>query len=414
MTTDLARSLRDATRGMVTTRPRLTDATWGDSHDSSAQSPHKEEEPSEPSGNNSRMRGGEFIATGHPPPPGGPPEEDDAPTDDVNFTVEFSVYFVGVSFAFVLPYLYHRLWPTHLGYQLVVYASIAYDLIKIFYSVPVQDWLNRLDAGTIRNRNPLLQWMHRMMADNTDFYGPNVGQNTKWSKAISLFYINSVIGHVVRSGWCVVRCGHDEVAMERLRDFVCTHQFFHMGICRAQSMLYINQDETAGRPRVALLNQRRARHAQTLSISIVTSALCVKWLLDYAMPSFNLVVKFLVDNCWYCMRFFIVDDPMFHILGRRGQDSALVETCALMHLLESMFADFVMTVSVAFTPTMLDAWTQADFCVQAISMVILGYVSHNKSQPLRLDREGLAAKHLLDVFLKIAVIVSHSFTWLPS
>ena len=253
-----------------------------------------------------------------------------------------------------------------------------------------------------------------MKADNTDFYGPNVGQNTKWSKVLSLFYINSVIGHVVRSGWCVVRCGHDEVAMERLRDFVCTHQFFHMGICRAQSMLYINQDQTAGRPRVALLNQRRARHAQNLSISIVTSALYVKWLLDYAMPSFNLVVKFLVDNCWYCMRFFIVDDPMFHILGRRGQDSALVETCALMHLLESMFADFVMTVSVAFTPTMLDAWTQADLCVQAISMVFLGYVSHNKSQPLRLDREGLTAKHLLDVFLKIAVIVSHSFTWLPS
>lgn len=402
---------------VVTTRLRLTDATWGDSNDSSAQSPHKEEEPSEPSGITgitSHMRGGEFIATGHPPPPGGPPEEDDAPTDDVNFTVEFSVYFVSVSFAFVLPYLYHRLWPTHLGYQLVVYASIAYDLIKIFYAVPVQNWLNGLDAGTIRNRNPLSQWMQRMKADNTDFYGPNVGQNTKWSKVLSLFYINSVIGHVVRSGWCVVRCGHDEVAMERLRDFVCTHQFFHMGICRAQSMLYINQDETAGRPRVALLNQRRARHAQNLSISIVTSALYVKWLLDYAMPSFNLVVKFLVDNCWYCMRFFIVDDPMFHILGRRGQDSALVETCALMHLLESMFADFVMTVSVAFTPTMLDAWTQADLCVQAISMVFLGYVSHNKSQPLRLDREGLTAKHLLDVFLKIAVIVSHSFTWLPS
>lgn len=402
---------------VVTTRLRLTNATWGDSNDSSAQSPHKEEEPSEPSGITgitSHMRGGEFIATGHPPPPGGPPEEDDAPTDDVNFTVEFSVYFVSVSFAFVLPYLYHRLWPTHLGYQLVVYASIAYDLIKIFYAVPVQNWLNGLDAGTIRNRNPLSQWMQRMKADNTDFYGPNVGQNTKWSKVLSLFYINSVIGHVVRSGWCVVRCGHDEVAMERLRDFVCTHQFFHMGICRAQSMLYINQDETAGRPRVALLNQGRARHAQNLSISIVTSALYVKWLLDYAMPSFNLVVKFLVDNCWYCMRFFIVDDPMFHILGRRGQDSALVETCTLMHLLESMFADFVMTVSVAFTPTMLDAWTQADLCVQAISMVFLGYVSHNKSQPLRLDREGLTAKHVLDVFLKIAVIVSHSFTWLPS
>ena len=396
---------------VVTTRLRLTDATWGDSNDSSAQSPHKEEEPSEPSGITgitSHVRGGEFIATGHPP------EEDDAPTDDVNFTVEFSVYFICASFAFVLPCLYHRLWPTHLGYQLVVYASIAYDLIKIFYSVHVQDWLNGLDAGTLRNRNPLLQWMHRMMADNTDFYGSNVGQNTKWSKAISLFYINSQIGHVVRSGWCVVRCGHDEVAMERLRDFACTHQFFHMGICRAQSMLYINQDETAGRPRVALLNQRRARHAQNLSISILTSALCVKWLLDYTMPSFNLVVKFLVDNCWYCMRFFIVDDPMFHILGRRGQDSALVETCALMHLLESMFADFVMTVSVAFTPTMLDAWTQADFCVQAISMVFLGYVSRNKSQPLRLGREGLTAKHLSDVFLKIAVIVSHSFTWLPS
>lgn len=404
---------------MVTTRRlRPTHATRGDS-DSSApvQSPRKEDEPSEPSGITgitSHMRGGEFIATGHPPPPGVPPEEDDAPTDDVNFTVEFSVYFVGASFAFI-PCVYHRLWPTGLGYQLVVYASIAYDLIKIFYSVHVQDWLNGLDVGTLQNRNLLVRYMHRMMADNRDFYGPNVGQNTKWSKVISLFYINSQIGHVVRSGWCVVRCGHDEVAMERLRDFVCTHQFFHMGICRAQSMLYVNQDETAGRPRVALLDTRRARHAQVFSLSIVACAILITWLRDYDnMLSVNLVVKFLVDNCWYCMRFFIVDDPMFHILGQRGQDSTLVETCALMHLLESMFADFVMTVSVAFTPTMLDAWTQADFCVQAISMVFLGYVSRNKSQPLRLDREGLTAKHLLDVFLKIAVIVSHSFTWLPS
>lgn len=392
---------------MVTTRLRLTDATWGDSNDSSAQSPHKEEESSEPSGITSRMRGGEFIAQHNA---GGPPEEGDAPTDDVNFTVEFSVYFVGASFAFI-PCVYHRLWPTGLGYQLVVYASIAYDLIKIFYSVHVQDWLNGLDADTLRNRNLLVRYMHRMMADNTDFYGPDVGQNTKWSKVISLFYINSQIGHVVRSGWCVVRCGHDEVAMERLRDFVCTHQFFHMGICRAQSMLYINQDETAGRPRVALLDTRRARHAQVFSLSIVACAMLITWLRDYDnMLSVNLVVKFLVDNCWYCMRFFIVDDPMFHILGQRGQDSTLVETCALMHLLESMFADFVMTVSVAFTPTMLDAWTQADFCVQAISMVFLGYVS----RPLRLDREGLTAKHLVDVFLKIAVIVAHSFTWLPS
>lgn len=392
---------------MVTTRLRLTDATWGDSNDSSAQSPHKEEESSEPSGITSRMRGGEFIAQHNA---GGPPEEGDAPTDDVNFTVEFSVYFVGASFAFI-PCVYHRLWPTGLGYQLVVYASIAYDLIKIFYSVHVQDWLNGLDADTLRNRNLLVRYMHRMMADNTDFYGPDVGQNTKWSKVISLFYINSQIGHVVRSGWCVVRCGHDEVAMERLRDFVCTHQFFHMGVCRAQSMLYINQDETAGRPRVALLDTRRARHAQVFSLSIVACAMLITWLRDYDnMLSVNLVVKFLVDNCWYCMRFFIVDDPMFHILGQRGQDSTLVETCALMHLLESMFADFVMTVSVAFTPTMLDAWTQADFCVQAISMVFLGYVS----RPLRLDREGLTAKHLVDVFLKIAVIVAHSFTWLPS
>lgn len=392
---------------MVTTRLRLTDATWGDSNDSSAQSPHKEEESSEPSGITSRMRGGEFIAQHNA---GGPPEEGDAPTDDVNFTVEFSVYFVGASFAFI-PCVYHRLWPTGLGYQLVVYASIAYDLIKIFYSVHVQDWLNGLDADTLRNRNLLVRYMHRMMADNTDFYGPDVGQNTKWSKVISLFYINSQIGHVVRSGWCVIRCGHDEVALEKLRDFVCTHQFFHMGICRAQSMLYINQDETAGRPRVALLDTRRARHAQVFSLSIVACAMLITWLRDYDnMLSVNLVVKFLVDNCWYCMRFFIVDDPMFHILGQRGQDSTLVETCALMHLLESMFADFVMTVSVAFTPTMLDAWTQADFCVQAISMVFLGYVS----RPLRLDREGLTAKHLVDVFLKIAVIVAHSFTWLPS
>jgi hypothetical protein len=100
---------------------------------------------------------------------------------------------------------------------------------------------------------------------------------------------------------------------------------------------------------------------------------------------------------------------MFHIMGRRGQDSALVETCALMHLLESMFADFVMTVSVAFTPTMLDAWTQADFCVQVISMVFLMYFA----RPLQLQREGLDGRHLVDVFLKIAVIVSHGFTWLP-
>jgi hypothetical protein len=330
--------------------------------------------------------------------------------NDANLMRECTVYFVGASFAFIIPCVYHRLWPTGLGYQLVVYASIAYDLIKIFYSVHVQDWLNGLDAGTLRNRNPLIRCMHRMKADNTDFYGPSVGQNTKWSELLSLFYINSTIGHVVRSGWCVIRCGHDEVAMEKLRDFVCTHQFFHMGICRAQSMFYINRD-AINRPRVAFLNTRRARHAQVFSLSIVACAMVITWLLDHDnMPSFNLVVKFFVDNCWYCVRFFIVDDAMFHIMGRCGQDSALVETGALMHLLESMFADFVMTVNVAFAPTMLDAWTQADFCVQVISMVFLAYFA----RPLQLQREGLDGRYLVDVFLKFAVIVSHGFTWLPS
>ena len=76
--------------------------------------------------------------------------------------------------------------------------------------------------------------------------------------------------------------------------------------------------------------------------------------------------------------------------------------------MEAMFGDLVLTVSVASTPQLYDAWAEADLFVQIASMAVLMWASLNKTIPLQLEREGLNARNIRDFLLKCTVIGAHS------
>ena len=393
---------------MPTTRRRTRHAEEGDT-DSSAQSPHKEAEPSELSGFASRQRGERdgFIAS--------PSRErhlgvgDDGAQDRLVYGFAFIV-------TIVLPQAFRILWPSYLVCP-VVLSAVLYHLIKAFYGHRLQEWLHGMDANTVSKSNIFVRCMHAVKANNTDFYGPTVGQNTKWSSTFSLFYTNAILGLVWRLGWMGWKHRNDEASMKSLAVVVLLQQLLHMGLVRMHSTIRVNARAAAEFAWEVIMNVRQARHAQVFSLSIVGCGIHVFILLlerdgtpvlRFLKSRFNLIAKFCIDHAYYCLRLFLVDDPMYALVGRRGEDSKLVEMCALHHLMEAMFGDLVLTVSVASTPQLYDAWAEADLFVQIGSMMVLGYVSLNKTIPLQLEREGLNARNIVDFLLKCTVIMSHS------
>ena len=210
---------------------------------------------------------------------------------------------------------------------------------------------------------------------------------------------------------------NDEASMKSLAVVVLLQQLLHMGLVRIHSTIRVNARAAAEVAWEVIMNVRQARHAQVFSLSIVGGGIHVFLLLlerdgahvlRFLYSRFNLILKLGIDHAYYCLRLFLVDDPMYALVGRRGEDSKLVEMCALHHLIEAMFGDLVLTGSVAFTPQMFDAWAESDLFVQIGSMMVLGYVSLNKTIPLQLEREGLNARNIVDFLLKCTVIMSHS------
>ena len=393
---------------MPTTRRRTRHAEEGDT-DSSAQSPHKEAEPSELSGLASRQRGERdgFIAS--------PSRErhlgvgDDGAQDRLVYGFAFIV-------TIVLPQAFRILWPSYLVCP-VVLSAVLYHLIKAFYGQRLQEWLHGMDANTVSKSNVFVRCMHAVKANNTDFYGPTVGQNTKWSSTFSLFYTNAILGLVWRLGWMGWKHRNDEASMKSLAVVVLLQQLLHMGLVRIHSTIRVNARTASEFTWEVIMNVRRAHHAQVFSLSIVGGGIHVFLLLlerdgahvlRFLYSRFNLILKLCIDHTYYCLRLFLVDDPMYALVGRRGGDSKLVEMCALHHLMEAMFGDLVLTVSVASTPQLYDAWAESDLFVQIVSMAVLGYVSLNKTIPLHLEREGLNARNIRDFLLKCTVIMSHS------
>lgn len=423
---------------MPTTRRRAMHAEQGDSA-SSAQSPDKEAELSEPTGNTSRLRCERdgFIAS--------PPWERNlgASDDDARIRTGFRWYWVaalvvtlvafklalnndpvdvfvyGFAFIvmFILPQVFRMFLPSYLVCP-VVLSAILYHLIKAFYGQSAQEWLHGLDANTVSESwNLFKRAMYAVKANNTDFYGPTVGRNTKWSSAFSLFYTNAIMGSAWRLFWMGWKHRNDEASMKSLAVVVLLQQLLHMGLVRMHSTIRVNARAAAEFAWEVIMNVRQARHAQVFSLSIVGCGIHVLLLLlerdgtpvlRFLKSRFNLIAKFCIDHFWYCLRLFLVNDPMLHLVGRRGEDSKLVEMCALHHLMEAMFGDLVLTVGVAFTPQMFDAWAEADLFVQIGSMMVLGYVSLNKTIPLQLEREGLNARNIGDFLLKCVVIGAHA------
>ena len=407
-TTRSTATLRDASRGMPTTRRRTRHAEEGDT-DSSAQSPHKEAEPSEPFGTTSRQRGERdgFIAS--------PSRErhlgvgDDGAQDRLVYGFAFIV-------TIVLPQAFRILWPSYLVCP-VVLSAVLYHLIKAFYGQRLQEWLHGMDANTVSKSNVFVRCMYAVKANNTDFYGPTVGQNTKWSSTFSLFYTNAILGCAWRLCWMGWKHRNDEASMKSLAVVVLLQQLLHMGLVRIHSTIRVNARAAAEVAWEVIMNVRQARHAQVFSLSIVGGGIHVFLLLlerdgahvlRFLYSRFNLILKLGIDHAYYCLRLFLVDDPMYALVGRRGEDSKLVEMCALHHLIEAMFGDLVLTVSVASTPQLYDAWAEADLFVQISSMAVLMWASLNKTIPLQLESEGLNARNIVDFLLKCTVIMSHS------
>lgn len=423
--------------------------------DSSAQSLHKEAEPSEISGLASNLQGNGFMAKGTWPRERNLGVGD----DDARIRTGFRWYWLAAAlvvilvalklwlaaavvvilvafklalnndpvdvfvygFAFIvmviLPQAFRILWPSYMIASVLI-SGIGYHAIKAFYGQSAQEYLHGLDANTVSESwNLFKRAMYAVKANNTDFYGPTVGQNTKWSSAFSLFYTNAILGSAWRLGRMGWKHRNDEASMKSLAVVVLLQQLLHMGLVRMHSTIRVNVRAAAEVAWEVIMNVRRARHAQVFSLSIVGGGIHVFLLLlerdgthvlRFLKSRFNLIAKFCIDHVWYCLRLFLVDDPMLHLVGRRGEDSKLVEMCALHHLMEAMFGDLVLTVVVAFTPQMFDAWAEADLFVQIGSMMVLGYVSLNKTIPLQLEREGLNARNIGDFLLKCVVIGAHA------
>ena len=425
---------------MPTTRRRAMHAhtEQGDDTDSSAQSLHKEAEQSELSGLASHHQGNGFMAKGTWPKERNLGVGD----DDARIRTGFRWYWVAAvvvilvafklalnndpvdvfvyGFAFtvvlVLPQVFRILWPSYMITSVLI-SGIGYHAIKAFYGQSAQEWLHGMDANTVSSRNFILRCMYAVKANNTDFYGPTVGRNTKWSSAFSLFYTNAIMGSAWRLGRMGWKHRNDEESMKSLAVVVLLQQLLHMGLVRMHSTIRVNTRAAAEFAWEVIMNVRQARHAQVFSLSIVGCGIHVLLLLlerdgtpvlRFLKSRFNLIAKFCIDHAYYCLRLFLVNDPMLHLVGRRGEDSTLVEMCALHHLMEAMFGDLVLTVGVAFTPQMFDAWAESDLFVQIGSMMVLGYVSLNKTIPLQLEREGLNARNIFDFLLKCVVIGTHS------
>jgi hypothetical protein len=402
-------TLHDA-REMPTTRRRAMHAEQGDDSASSAQSPDKEEWSEQASGLASRQRGERDGFVAYPsreqnPGVGG----DDAAQDRL-------VYGFALIVMVFLPQVFRKLWPSYLVCP-VVLSAVLYHLIKALYGQHLQEWLHGMDANTVSKRNVFVQFMYAVKANNTDFYGPTVGQNTKWSSTFSLFYTNATLGSAWRLGRMGWKHRNDEASMKSLAVVVLLQQLLHMGLVRIHSTIRVAARAAADVAWEVIMNVRQARHAQVFSLSIVGGGIHVFLLLlerdgahvlRFLYSRFNLILKLGIDHVYYCLRLFLVDDPMYALVGRRGEDSKLVEMCALHHLMESMFGDLVLTVSVASTPQLYDAWAEADLFVQIVSMAVLLWASLNKTIPLQLEREGLNARNIFDFLLKCAVIMSHS------
>ena len=326
------------------------------------------------------------------------------------------VYGFAIIVVVVLPQLFFRNTPSYMIASVLI-SGIVYHLIKVFYGVHMQEWLHGWDANTVaKSWNPLTRFLYAVKANNTDFYGPTVGQNTKWSSAFSIFYTNSVLGSAARLFWMGWKRRNDESSIKSLAVVVLMQQLLHMGLVRIHSTIRVNA-RVADVAWEVIMNVRQARHAQVFSLSIVGGGIHV-FLLSLERDGvpvwgllksrLNLIAKFCIDHAWYSLRLFLVPDPMLSLVGRRGEDSKLVEMCALHHLMEVMFGDLVLTVAVTFTPQMFDAWAEADLFVQIGSMMVLGYVSLNKAIPLQLESEGLNARNIGDFLLKCVVIGAHA------
>jgi hypothetical protein len=157
------------------------------------------------------------------------------------------------------------------------------------------------------------------------------------------------------------------------------------------------------------MNLTKSRHAQAVALSVVGCGIRA-WSIDSGgihLP-WNLIAKLFIDTFWYCVILFLVDDPIYHLIGRKNEDCELVEVCALQHLMEAMICDTLVTVNVAFHPELFKTWTRADLEVQVASFFILIGVSLLSQIPLQLEKERLSLKNVIDLILKCIIIALHS------
>jgi len=285
---------------------------------------------------------------------------------------------------------------------LPIAVKMTYDSIRCMFGL--RSYVSGISPPEYRNG--ITQWFLSLcegMEDNEHFYGETVGCHTAWSSAISAFYTLAVSGHIVRLGWCSWSKSSLGVVLSCV---VVIQSLFHVGLVRIHSMLpsIPKWTTTGGR----ILRMKNARHATICALTCVACAVhCFLWSVA-VVPQMNVCVKLVVDGFVYCLRLFLVDDPMFTLVPRCANDGVkMVETYALQHLMCEMLCDFVMTAAVILNPELHRSWTQADLCVQVIAVVVLGIVSHQTSRPLHLERHGLSLKNFFDFLLKVVLIVAH-------
>lgn len=426
---------------------------------SSAQSPHKEGESSEPSGTYARggfRRVSSDESDEDIPPSGEEGERVEEREQFVKKMLSISGWvFVVLNAAALTPIGEWGLssWGIPVVRRLAPnFVTLFWGFCWLFQGTYCQYIQRQITGEWANSKYRVKRFMYKLRSTSESFYGTEHGAETPWSLAISVFCLNCFIANAMRMFMLFIQ-GMFFVNDDEIVGFVnvcCCMVGVQWGIfivnIKPQQVMPRGPVKFSESDRVLQISHTRCSDAISWLVlkMIIGTVFVLGHLNDFLRRCLSILMwiqerdeiqlwfkksvrrdelssnsvfctvailsKLAIDGLYYCWRIYVNEDPMHALTQRKGTNS--LEVNNVLFLMAGMLSDIPLYISVCvcMSDDVKRAYLAMELYVQVCSMGVLAIVSYNAERyglvELRMKNES-QRKNTIDACLKIIMIIMH-------